>query len=135
MNWKQWVGALVALTVLIGTSWYVWTSLVWTDQAVESTDRDAGESPTSESSAKIILSGAKLTVANIVTVPVQIGDLQLTRTMPGRFVYDNTRHVALRVPADGVLLSVMAQVGDSVAKVMRLQCCRARLSVKLATKC
>ena len=62
----------------------------------------------------IRLSNAKRTAAEIKTTKASRQSMTITRTLPGRFVYDDTKHVALRAPTDGVIESVSVKPGDEV---------------------
>ena len=60
------------------------------------------------------LSPGKLSVADIRTRRVGRQSLVLTRTIPARFGYDESSHVAVRTPTDGVLQSVNVNPGEYV---------------------
>lgn len=118
MKSNQWVGALVALTLLAGTAWFAWhnyqKSPIDLAQTVDHADDVNATTETGASS--VVLGRAKLAAAEVRTEPVRVGDLQTTRTLSARFAYDDTRHVALRTPTDGVLESVLVMPGDAVSK-------------------
>ena len=77
---------------------------VKTDQTIES------------ETTLVRLSPGKLAVAEIETQTVQRRSIVLTRSMPARFGYDESSHVAVRTPTDGVLQSVNVNPGDNVSK-------------------
>lgn len=110
MKSKQFMRATLALATIGLVTWFVWRSLLPTDVA-EITTPDSLES---ESFGLITLTDHKRAVAGIQTERVRIGEMKLSRTLPARFAYDDTRHVALRAPTDGVLQSVLVQPGDAV---------------------
>ncbi len=91
-------------------AWFAWRSL----RDPESDQLSVIEDSPVNTVGPITLSDHKRKVAGIQTEPVRLGDLQLTRTLPARFAYNDKRHVALRAPTDGVLQSVLVQPGDAV---------------------
>lgn len=61
------------------------------------------------------LTAEQLKVAGIRTQTVKRQTLQVTRTLPARFAYDDARHVSVRTPSEGVLQTVLVKTGDQVA--------------------
>ena len=77
---------------------------------------DANKKPATAADV-VELSGGKLAAADIKTVVVRAA---ATRTLhghavPGRVTYDETRHVEVRTPSEGVLTKVVVNPGDRVA--------------------
>ncbi|MCS7470909.1 efflux RND transporter periplasmic adaptor subunit [Stieleria sp. ICT_E10.1] len=63
----------------------------------------------------VILPEGKLTVARIETIPAQQQLVQHVHTVPGRLRYDQTRHVDVKAPMDGILSEILVTPGDPVA--------------------
>ena len=109
---KKLPGVLIALTMVGLTGWLLSMYL----------PRDAGDPEMSDESAEadgpadplVRLSDAKFAAAGIKSIPVTREVLQLTRTLPARFIYDDTRHVSVRAATDGVLETVEVKPGDSI---------------------
>lgn len=118
MKSKYWLSALVALLVVVAAAWNLKNRELGTNQidASASGEADPEASPTSDfdDAQRIRLSDRKIDVAGIRWEEVQRGTLVVTRTLPARFAYDDTRHVSLRTPTDGVLESILVKPGDSV---------------------
>ncbi|EMI56817.1 efflux RND transporter periplasmic adaptor subunit [Rhodopirellula sallentina] len=116
MTWKKSFAALVAIILVGGSGWTVYQIL--DDESAVSPD-DSGtafESTDSNPANRIRFSETQKAHADLATEPVRRTDMQLHRVLPGRFAYDDTKHVAIRMPTDGVLRSVLVKVGDSVDK-------------------
>ncbi|QDS91499.1 Cobalt-zinc-cadmium resistance protein CzcB [Roseimaritima multifibrata] len=122
MKSKHLISAIIALALVCATGWFAWKSLgngsqkPHTDSVSEApNDQSAGDPSIATGQLLVRLSEAKQAIAGIQTEPVRQTTLQLTRTLPGRFAYDDAHHVALRTPTDGVLESVLVKTGDSVS--------------------
>ncbi|MFG0255902.1 MAG: HlyD family secretion protein, partial [Rhodopirellula sp. JB053] len=116
MTWKKSFAALAAIILLGGSGWTVYQIL--NDESAVSPD-DSGttfESTGGNQANRIRFSETQKAHADLATEPVRRTDMQLHRVLPGRFAYDDTKHVAIRMPTDGVLRSVLVKVGDSVRK-------------------
>ncbi len=110
MNVTKLTSGIIALIVILLTTWLlrqIWPTAAENELLVDS-------SPT-ETAPFVRLTQAKLSAAGIETQPVKRVNLPLLRTLPARFAYDDTRHVAVRTPTDGVLESVLVKPGDAVA--------------------
>lgn len=78
---------------------------------------DSAALPESATEADTVtLTAEKLKAAGIRTQTVKRQTLQLTRTLPARFAYDDTRHVSVRTPSEGVLETVLVKTGDEVTE-------------------
>jgi len=75
---------------------------------------DANKKPATAADV-VELSGGKLAAADIKTVVVRRGELTHGHAVPGRVTYDETQHVEVRTPAEGVLTKVVVKPGDRVA--------------------
>lgn len=102
--------ALIAFSVLVALVWFAQTSVL--DPDVETTVPN--DKPAAATTGIIKLTDRKLAVAGIRTEPVRVGNMNLTRTLSARFAYDETRHVCVRAPTDGVLQEMLVQPGDQV---------------------
>lgn len=104
-------GIVIALLLLAagGTAWFLRDRLWATPPAADP------ETPHAEGNSDVVeLSGEKIKAANVQTVVVRRTDLLHGHTVPGRVTYDETLHVAVKTPADGVLTEVVVQPGDRV---------------------
>ena len=99
-----------SLPAIALAGWFVWRLMHTADDEQPLT---AEETP-AETTGLLTLSEHKRSIAGIKIESVKLSDLQLTRTLPARFIYDDKRHISLTVPTKGVLQSVMLQPGDSV---------------------
>lgn len=72
------------------------------------------ETPLDDEMTLVRLTPGKTSVAGIATQPAQRRTLVVTRTIPARFGYDESSHVAVRTPTDGVLQSVAVNPGEQV---------------------
>lgn len=118
MKSKYWLSALVALLVVVAIAWNFSNRELDTSRgdsvASEGADREVSTSSEVDGTQRVRLSDRKIDIAGIRSEEVQRGTLVITRTLPARFAYDDTRHVSLRTPTDGVLESILVKTGDSV---------------------
>ena len=112
MNKFRYLPALITLVTVAGTLFLM--GKFWPSSAEAESATTADLAPLPRASAVIRLSESKLAVAGITTVTVSRQTLPLTRTLPARFDYDDTLHVAVRAATDGVLDKVMVKPGDVV---------------------
>lgn len=77
---------------------------------------DASPEPTGQplESDTIVLSPGKLSSARIDSLPAQPQIVQHVHTVPGRLRYDQTKHVDVKAPMDGILDQLLVTPGDSV---------------------
>ena len=103
---------VIAITMIAATAIIVvWMRSLPTEESGESTGN------TIQSDTTLVkLSPRKLAVAEIKTQAAQRRSMVVTRAMPARFGYDESSHVAVQAPTDGVLQSVNVDPGDSVLK-------------------
>jgi len=66
------------------------------------------------SSGTLVLPKGKLDAAKLVSVPAQQQMLQHVHTVPGRLRYDQTMHVDVKAPMDGILTEIVVTPGDQV---------------------
>ena len=57
----------------------------------------------------------KVEAAGIHSVTVGSRPLRMTRTVPGRIQYDDTRHIAVKAATAGTLIDVKVKPGDAVS--------------------
>jgi cobalt-zinc-cadmium efflux system membrane fusion protein len=67
-----------------------------------------------EPKQEVVLGAAKLSAAGLRTEPCELRPLVNHRVVSGRIAYDDTRHVTVRLPVDGVVREVLVKPGDSV---------------------
>lgn len=104
-------GAVTALVAIFLVGWFVWHGMQ--KEPTQSADLAANDGDASPAN-RVRLSDIQTAEAGIEVDVAASQDLQLHRTLPARFVYDDTRHVALRTSTGGVLQSVLVKVGDLV---------------------
>ncbi|HCS51283.1 MAG TPA: hypothetical protein DIW81_06770 [Planctomycetaceae bacterium] len=67
-----------------------------------------------EESDTLILPEGKITAGNFASVPVEPRTVQHVHTVPGRLRYDQSKHVDVKAPMDGILTEVLVTPGDFV---------------------
>lgn len=108
-----WPGIVFAVLLLAVSVWGSLTGF-WRGP------RDPADSTPAESAehmpdgSLVELPPGKLAKANIRMVLAETRPLQEWRTIPGRFQYNQTRHIALRAPTDGTLQDILVKPGDAV---------------------
>jgi len=65
-------------------------------------------------SSVLTLPSGKLEAAQLETVPAQYQPIQNVHTVPGRIRYDESKHVDVRAPMDGILTEVLVTPGQQV---------------------
>lgn len=60
------------------------------------------------------LPAGKLASANFKSVPAQVQQLKHVHTIPGRLRYDETKHIEVKTPMDGILAEVLVNPGEKV---------------------
>lgn len=105
--------ALPTLLVLavMGTGWIAMHQI---NSATSSVEEDAEVPPDAAPNDTLVLPTGKLNAANIKSVPAQIQAIQHVHTVPGRLRYDQTKHVDVRAPMDGILTELLVTPGDHV---------------------
>ncbi len=109
MNQSKILQGVIGLAAIAITGWLLLQWWPSDDSSLSSLDSESGEQST-----HIHLTAGKASVAGIRTEPVKRQTLEITRTVPARFAYDNRHHVAVRTPADGVLDILLVKPGDVV---------------------
>ncbi|TWU44121.1 Cobalt-zinc-cadmium resistance protein CzcB [Novipirellula aureliae] len=119
MKSKTTWGVCIALSAVIAAGWYA-ANLTRSEtnepQTAEPTSAaNLGKAPSPIASRQVIrLNATMQSAAGMKVQPVSRKSLQLARILPARFAYDDTRHVSLRTPTEGVIESVRVQPGDRV---------------------
>lgn len=107
---RETVMAVGALLVLLG-GWWGWQR--WRQPADHG---DGGGAEEVASEANIVsLPPEKLVAAKIETTPVVPRQLRAVRIVPARARYDDTRHIEVKLPTEGILADVLVKPGDEVA--------------------
>lgn len=107
-------GIIVSAVVVVGAAAWLLRDR-WNSQPGPAEEPDSGTPVAAAEPNVVELSKSKLAAAKLKTVVVGRSDLQHGHTVPGRLVYDETRHVAVKTPVGGVLTKVLVQPGDRVA--------------------
>jgi len=108
MNATKLTGSAVALLAIVAVVFL----------SVRLLPNQADESTVAESAAEeliIKLHPAELAATGITVERATVQRVRSIRTLPGRIVYDQTKHVAVRAAANGVIGSVDVNPGDVVA--------------------
>ena len=106
MNQSKILQGVIGLAAIAITGWLLLQWWPSDDSSLSSLDSESGEQST-----HIHLTAGKASVAGIRAEPVKRQTLEITRTVPARFAYDNRHHVAVRTPADGVLDILLVKPG------------------------
>ncbi|TWU29329.1 efflux RND transporter periplasmic adaptor subunit [Bythopirellula polymerisocia] len=109
MNRTKLLSGLVVLSAVLITAWLLrqfWPVLAESEPPEELLP--------AETIPIVRLSQEKQVAAGIRAQAVRRENLPLLRTLPARFAYDETRHVAVRAATDGVLEEVLVKPGDIV---------------------
>ena len=105
------VAPLVIVLAILGLGWLAVHSLSF-QSPDEGGDTTAG-TPTTP--GQVTLPPGKLAAADLAITTVTAGFVQPIHTVPGRIRYDETRHIDLKSPVDGILIDVVVQPGDAVS--------------------
>jgi cobalt-zinc-cadmium efflux system membrane fusion protein len=107
----QGLPTLLVLAVM-GGGWMVMHHI---NSGAQSTDElaEATDQPTPVGT--LLLPKGKLEAAEFESVPAQPQMLQHVHTVPGRLRYDQTMHVDVKAPMDGILAEIFVTPGDQVA--------------------
>lgn len=62
----------------------------------------------------LVLPEGKLRAANVESIAVQPHNVQHVHTVPGRLRYDQTKHVDVKAPMDGILAELVVTPGEQV---------------------
>ncbi|TWT50756.1 Cobalt-zinc-cadmium resistance protein CzcB [Rubripirellula amarantea] len=79
---------------------------------VSESDEQVAEDPTIPDS--LTLPQGKLVAGRFETVPAQMQAVEHVHTIPGRIRYDETKHVDVKAPMDGILSEVLVTPGEEV---------------------
>jgi RND family efflux transporter MFP subunit len=117
MSRNQILSGLAALAAVGVTLWLLGNQFVTRSKNTEPSDAEIASAQSVATSPTVVhLSDSKLRVSDIRTAAVVRKTLIVTHSVPARFTYDDTRHVAIRVATDGILESVSVRPGDTVTK-------------------
>jgi cobalt-zinc-cadmium efflux system membrane fusion protein len=108
--------ALVTFVAALSAAalWYGRPDSAANEQLAETTA--ANESPAAAVPTHVEFSSDRLAAAGLRLAPVEQRRLQAVRRVPGRIQYDESSHVAIRAPAEGVLIDVLVQPADAVTE-------------------
>ncbi|XZE56227.1 efflux RND transporter periplasmic adaptor subunit [Planctomycetaceae bacterium SH139] len=63
----------------------------------------------------LTLPAGKLAAAKFKSVPARVQQVNHVHTIPGRLRYDETKHIEVKTPMDGILTEVLVNPGEKVA--------------------
>lgn len=104
------IPTLLVLAVL-AAGWLAFHKINNGRGAAESESDSTQEVPAGDT---LVLPEGKLTVAKIQSVPAEHQSVQHVHTVPGRLRYDETKHVDVKAPLDGILDEILVTPGDAV---------------------
>ncbi|MCA9081474.1 MAG: efflux RND transporter periplasmic adaptor subunit [Planctomycetaceae bacterium] len=104
--------ALVLLAILAGGGWFLRNE--FGSHQGEETHEPHAEGALTERPTSVKLPEDKLVAAGIATTSVERRQLRDVRTVPGRIQYDDTRHIEVKLPTEGILTEVRIKPGDVV---------------------
>ncbi|WP_168566129.1 efflux RND transporter periplasmic adaptor subunit [Crateriforma spongiae] len=105
---------------MIGVGGLLAFTAYWQDQSPSSQTPSASESDDASDETEVVQGSlVRLTAKKMAAAAIQIQTLQpteliVTRTYPARFEYDQSLHVAINAPTDGILESIRVKPGDDV---------------------
>lgn len=81
-----------------------------------STNEEIVQAEVHTASDTLKMSEGKLKAGSFESVPAQPKEIQHFHTVPGRLRYDQTKHVNVKAPIDGILSELLVAPGDHVAR-------------------
>lgn len=108
---------IVPSVLVIGALGAAWLAV----HHMNTTDEEHGEATDDHATEEVVadvltLPPGKVSSAQLVIAPVSTEMIQHSHIVPGRIIYDPTKHIEVRSPIDGVLRSVEVNPGDQVTK-------------------
>lgn len=112
MKSRIWSALLFIVMFIVGSAavWHFWTA-----KSVPSAEASVAAAEEPKATGEVQMTPEKMEAAGIHAVPVQKQSVRLTRSVPGRIQYDDTRHVSLKAATTGALIEVKVKPGDSVS--------------------
>ncbi|MCA9139863.1 MAG: biotin/lipoyl-binding protein, partial [Planctomycetales bacterium] len=101
---------LLVLTVMAGG----WMLMHHINSGGSITEEQADAVEQETVSDTLVLPQGKLTAGKFESVPAQSHVVQHAHTVPGRLRYDQTQHVDVKAPMDGILAELVVTPGDHV---------------------
>lgn len=101
--------ALLLLLCGSTAAWFLWPKQSPHADAVVRSRAEPADLP-----ASVRLPTAKQAAAGLVVKPLEVRELQPHRWVPARVTYDETRHLEVIAPANGVIRSMSVRPGDAV---------------------
>ncbi len=105
------LGILIVVVLLAAG---VWGRLSGFWESPQHPAETAAPESAASASGLVQLTPGKRKQAGIQTAKVERRSLREWRTIPGRFQYNQTRHIALQAPTDGTLQEIKVKPGDTV---------------------
>lgn len=113
MNTNKFVSFLLVLIAIVVS--FSFFQMIPADSMEEETVEMEAETKSEPEELLILLHPAELAATGITIEKATIQPIRSTRALPGRLTYDQTKHVAVRAGADGVLDTVSVEPGDMVS--------------------
>ncbi len=110
---NQIILAIIILAAAIGIIWKVWPQAASESQSTQ-VDPSENNAVQELQPVEVSLSDEKMKAIRLTVSPVQRQKLNQARVVPGRLQYDDRKHVAVKAPAEGVLVEIRVKPGDIV---------------------
>ncbi|TWT60488.1 Cobalt-zinc-cadmium resistance protein CzcB [Rubinisphaera italica] len=101
----------ILVLAVMGAAWMIMHHINSSGGSSEESVETTGES---EESDTITLPEGKFKTGKFESVPAEQRSVQHVHTVPGRLRYDQTKHVDVKAPMDGILTEVLVTPGDFV---------------------
>ncbi|MAT15140.1 MAG: hypothetical protein CMJ46_07700 [Planctomyces sp.] len=105
-------GILIAVSAV--AAWYFHEAS--STEVVENIVEEYSEDVPAEATGLVTLTPEKVAAGGLTTEVVSTHLIQPEHTVPGRLLYDETRHIAIKAPISGILAELPVKPGDEVQK-------------------
>lgn len=107
----RWITSIGGLLVVCVTAFSVWSMLQTGKEAVEAEPEQVVETV-----QQVILNPQQVELAQVATESVRRESVREEIHVPGRLVYDEARHIAIKLPIDCILTDLPVLTGDKVTR-------------------
>ncbi|QDU75680.1 Cobalt-zinc-cadmium resistance protein CzcB [Bremerella volcania] len=109
------IGKVVPPILVFGALGGAWLAVHHMGTAPETHDSEVRSAPEEGPMKEVLkLPPGKVNSAELIAHAASQRSIQHSHSVPGRITYDETRHVEVRTPIDGILEQVLVQPGDRV---------------------